>query len=84
MERIFFFGRGGKGGGGEWGGAKGGEGLGLVAALQMEIERRPANQDEIAFLQIQGSENLSLFAAKRKEDKEECSCSRVMNRIPRC
>ena len=30
------------------GGAKGGEGLGLVAALQMEIERRPANQDESA------------------------------------
>ena len=50
-KEFFFFGGGGggwEGGGGEWGGAKGGEGLGLVAALQMEIERRPANQDESA------------------------------------
>ena len=50
-EFFFFWGGGGggrEGGGGEWGGAKGGEGLGLVAALQMEIERRPANQDESA------------------------------------
>ena len=45
--KIFLFFRG-EGGGGEWGGTKGGEGLGLVAALQMEIERRPANQDESA------------------------------------
>ena len=50
-KEFFFLGGGGRrerGGGGEWGGAKGGEGLGLVAALQMEIECRPANQDESA------------------------------------
>lgn len=47
-KEFFFLGGGGEGGGGEWGGTKGGEGLGLVAALQMEIGHRPANQDESA------------------------------------
>lgn len=38
----------------------------------------------LCIFEIQGSENLSLFATKRKENKGECSCSRGMNRIPRC
>ena len=67
-----FFWGGGEGGGGEWGGAKGEEGLGLVAALQMEIERRPANQDEstVHFCKFKAPKICLCLLPKGKRTKE--------------
>ena len=70
--KNFFLGGGERGGGGEWGGAKGGEGLGLVAALQMEIERKPANQDESAvhFCKFKAPKICLCLLPKGKRTKE--------------
>ena len=86
MERIFFWGGERGGGGGEWGGAKGGEGLGLVAALQMEIERKPANQDESAvhFCKFKAPKICLCLLPKGKRIKENALVPDGMNRIPRC